>query len=113
MALIDTRSKITCISEAVYDKNIEVFKNCSTLSLANLQASGFTGEKSVRLKKQVGVFVKIRELSVELDFIILPKLVRECIIAIDAQKTLRTQILVDRDVISFQSTEAANRVEFS
>ena len=36
MALIDTGSKITCISEAVYDKNIEVFKNCPTLPLANL-----------------------------------------------------------------------------
>ena len=113
MALIDTGSKITCISEAVYDKNIEVLKNCPTLPLANLQASGFTGEKSVRLKKHVRASVKIGELRVELDFIIIPKLVRECIIGIDAQKTLRTQILVDRDVISFQPPEAANRVEFS
>ena len=113
MALIDTGSKITCISETMYDKNIDVFKKCPILPLANLQAFGFTGEKSVRLKKQVRASIKIGELSVELDFIIVPKLVRECIIGIDAQKILKTQILVDRDVISFQPPDAMSRVEFS
>ena len=52
IALIDTGSRITCISENIYNKYFNHFKTCASFPLVGVQASGFTGEKSVRLKKQ-------------------------------------------------------------
>ena len=42
VALIDSGSKITCISEEVYNKYLKYFKVCASFPLGEEQASGFT-----------------------------------------------------------------------
>ena len=64
---------------------------------------GFTGEKSVLLKKQFRAMVWIGELETEINFVIVPKLVRECIIGIDAQKLLNSILDIGRGSIHFSS----------
>lgn len=99
-ALIDTGSKITCISEEVYAKNLALWSNCPCLPVTNLQASGFTGEKSVRIKKQILLNVKFIDQTVQLVFLIIPKLIKECILGIDAQKQLNAHFDVGNEVFS-------------
>ena len=51
-SLIDTGSKITCISEEVYNKNIEVLRSCPTLPLNQFTSIRVYGRK-------IGPFEKV------------------------------------------------------
>ena len=101
IALIDTGSRITRISESIYNKFFNHFKTCASFPLIEVQASGFTGEKSVRLKKQFRAQVTLGTWKGELDFLIIPKLVRECILG--AHLKLKLIIDLDHRIISLEN----------
>ena len=46
MALLDTGAKISAISEDFFITNKEKFQKCPKFPIVNLQAVGFSGEKS-------------------------------------------------------------------
>lgn len=62
---------------------------------------GATGLKSTRLRKQVLLNVKIGDAHCTVIFIIVPKLVKDCIVGYDTQKALSMMIDTRRDQIMF------------
>ena len=80
-ALIDTGSEISCISE-------EIYATRPTLPISGKIIKGATGEKSTRLKFQVLLSTKISTLETKLICIVVPKLVKNCILGYDSQKAL-------------------------
>ena len=95
VAFIDTGSKITCISEEIYNKYLKYFKVSASFPLVGVRASGFTAEKSVRLQKQFRARVILGPWKGELDLLIIPKLVRECILGMYAHMKLKLTIDFD------------------
>lgn len=110
-ALIDTGSKITCVSGETYDKFSEAWKHFPTLPLVGVQAIGFTGEKSVNLKRQFRAPIEIKNLRSEYNFLIVPKLVRECILGIDFQESFQAVIDVKRHQVTLNNALGDNYVE--
>ena len=92
-ALIDTGSEITCISEEFYYANAQAFKTRPMLPISGKFIKGATGAKSSRLKLQVLLTVEISNLKLDIIFIVVPKLVKPCIIGYDTQKAL--SMLID------------------
>ena len=52
-ALIDTGSKLTCLATEFYEKHENSFSKCPKLPLTGIQAIGFDGNKSGKLKLQL------------------------------------------------------------
>lgn len=67
-----------------------------------VQATGFTGEKSARVKKQMRLTIKIGEISMELNFLIIPKLVETCLVGVDSLKLLGGNVDLENELVYFQ-----------
>lgn len=78
------------ICRDVHIKNFGKWKGRATFPVVGLQATGFTREKSVKLKTQFLATVKIETLYAKINFIVAPKLLRECIFGINARRALST-----------------------
>lgn len=100
-ALIDKGSKITCLSASFYEENKDFSANCATFPVIGLQATGFTGERSVKLKKKFRAQLKIGNISASINFLIVPKLLKACILGIDSQTILGCNIFVREKRITF------------
>ena len=87
-ALIDTGSHVTYLSQDFYQNNIQIFKGFPKLPVSNLQVHGFTGEKSVRIKIQIRAPIKIDGRRIDINFLVIPRFIRPCILGIDTQKEL-------------------------
>ena len=83
-SLIDTGSQISCISQQFFNNNLEILKHCPTLPLQDFQAIGFNGKKSDKITKQIYAETQIESRSRPLTFIIIPNLIRPCILGIDS-----------------------------
>ena len=92
-ALIDTGSEITCISEEFYYAHQKDFLTCPTLPISGRLIKGATGAKSTRLKFQILLSTEIKGLKTNLIFIVVPKLVKHCILGYDTHKAL--SMLID------------------
>lgn len=91
-ALIDTGSKISCISDRFYNKNFSKFKKCPTLPLVTVKATGFTGEQTKALKIQFSAKVLINQIQQIVHFLVIPNLVTDCILGADSQKSFKMLI---------------------
>ena len=100
-ALIDTGSRVSCISEDFYRNNIEAFKDSPKLPLTGIQAIGFNGAKSNKLKIQIMANITLKTLSENITVLVIPKLIKNCIIGIDSLKKLKITIDTDKDIIYF------------
>lgn len=74
-ALFETGSKVTCMCSAFFRENQGRLNKCATLPVVSLHATGFTGEKSVRIKKQIHAEFTFGNFKAHLNFLIIPKLV--------------------------------------
>ena len=92
-ALIDTGSEITCISEEFYYANAKAFGTRPKLPISGKFIKGATGAKSSRIKLQVLLNVETAKRKLDIIFIVVPKLVKPCIIGYDTQKDL--SMLID------------------
>ena len=63
MALADSGSQVSCISENYYEDNAHAFKNSPTLPVVATSVLGATGGRPVKLKKQIFVTLRMRELK--------------------------------------------------
>ena len=111
-ALIDTGSKISCISEDFYRKNSSYFVNCPKLPLPNLQAVGFNGKKSDKLKVQLYLEFSFNSLTVDLNVIVVPHLIRNCILGIDALCKLEADINIKLNKIFISQNEKKESLDF-
>ena len=111
-ALIDTGSKISGISERFYNKHKGQFKKCEKLPLPNLTAVGFTGEKSQKLKIQIYASVIFSSLEMKINFIIVPKLIKECILGIDALTTLNAIIDLKNNTLAIKNENRKENIRF-
>ena len=100
--LIDTGSHVTCLSHKFYSENLTNFAQCPKLSITNLQVHGFTGEKSVRTRTQIRAEIDIQGVTKELNLLIIPHLVRPCILGIDSQKELGALLDISNDTVRFR-----------
>ena len=98
-SLSDTGSEVTAISDKFYNENLEYFKTYSTFPLYGKFIKPATGNTSARLKLQVMIITKINNLTINLIYIVVPKLIKDCIIGIDSQEKFKM----------FINTEAKNR----
>ena len=85
-ALLDSGSEITCISQEFYERHKDIFKEKPTLPIVGRVIKNATGDKSTRLKIQTLLEVQIGKARMQFIFIIVPKLIRDCIFGYDAQK---------------------------
>ena len=93
---------MTCLSQQFYNEHLSHFKDCPKFPVVNLQVHGFTGEKSVKVKIQVRAKVEINGLKTDLNFLIIPRLVRPCILGIDSQKDLGVLLDVRNEQVTFR-----------
>ena len=88
--LVDTGSPITCISEEFFLTNITSFQSCPKLPVIGHVIGhvikGAIGTKSAKLKTQILAETWIGPEKRKIVYLIIPKLVRDCILGIDALK---------------------------
>ena len=102
--LIDTGSLVTCLSEDFYNRNKNQFKNCPKFPLVGIQAIGFNGSKSNKLKLQLLANVECQGHKKELIFLVVPNLVRDCILGMDSLEKLKMIIDTSDKTIIFKDS---------
>ena len=111
-ALLDTGSEITCISQEFYEKHSNLFKNKPTFPICGKVVKGATGDKTTRLKRQVLLDVKLGNSHVSLIFIVVPKLIKECIIGYDSQNGLKMLIHTSHEEIYMTINHSDENVSY-
>uniref|UniRef100_A0ABD2W6S1 Peptidase A2 domain-containing protein n=1 Tax=Trichogramma kaykai TaxID=54128 RepID=A0ABD2W6S1_9HYME len=104
-ALIDTGAKISCISELWYIKNANHLNKFPMFPVVNTQVSGCTGEKSVRVKRQILLPITVVKVTKQINFLIVPGLTKACILGIDALKAFNSIINVRDDTFYAQDDD--------
>ena len=112
-ALIDSGSEVTCLSEEYYNKYVNIFKNKPTLPITGKIIKGATGVKSTRLIMQVLLQVRIGLINTNLVFIIVPKLVTNCILGYDSQKALSMVIDTDKEEIQLKNENIFEKLRYT
>ena len=112
-ASIDTGSEVTAISEKFYNESLEYFTRCSTLELCGKFIKAATGSKSTRLKLQVMMPTKINNLTLDLIYIVVPKLIKDCIIGIDFQEKLKMIINTQAKNITITVNDKSESISYN
>lgn len=92
--LFDTGSMFTAISEQFYEKNVGSFGKYPCLPITNIEAIGFSGERSAKMKKQILCNIKIASIKKRIIFDVIKKLIEDCIFEIDALVKFHVGILI-------------------
>lgn len=92
VALVDSSSEITCISEQFFEENLDSFKNHPTLPIVGKIIKGATGLKSTKITKQVLINTKFNDFEFGIIYTVVLKLTRHCIIGYDTMKLLHMTI---------------------
>lgn len=104
-ALVDTGSKLTCVSEKFYDLHKSCFIKCPTFPFVGVDITGFDGEKSKKLKTQFMAEVTIANKTRQIIFAVVPKLIKDVIFGIDATKEFKILIDTENDKIICNNCE--------
>lgn len=100
--LFDTGSQLTAMSEDFYNLNSDIFGKCPTLPLTNIEAVEFSGEKSKKIKKQFMSRVKICDSEKMIIFVVIKKLIKNCIFGVDALTEFKVGILIYKNIITIE-----------
>ena len=84
--LVDTGSPITCLFEEFFLANNKSFQACPKLPVIGHIIKGAIGTKPAKLKTQMLAETWIGPEKRKIVYLIIPKLVRDCILGIDAHK---------------------------
>ena len=94
VALIDTGSQINAISAEWYNKHRSQMGKLNLLKLTNTVVKGAVGKKSKQITQQILMDVKIGQYMIDSVFIIVPDLIRECIIGIGLLQESKNVLLI-------------------
>ena len=103
-ALIDTGSQINAVSTDWYHSNKKLLGNTPVLKVTNLIIKGAVGKKSNKITQQVMLELKIGEYVADAVFIIVPNLIRDCIIGINLLQEGRCIINLPNNKIIFKNS---------
>ena len=112
-SLVDTGSEVTAISEKFYNENLEYFESCPTLPLCGKFIKAATGSKSASLKLQVMIPTQINNLKMYLIYIVVPKLIKDCIIGIDSQEKLKMIINTEAKEIKITVNDISDSISYN
>uniref|UniRef100_A0ABD2WGN0 RNA-directed DNA polymerase n=1 Tax=Trichogramma kaykai TaxID=54128 RepID=A0ABD2WGN0_9HYME len=91
-SLVDTGARVSCLQESIFEANRIHFSAYPILPVVNTYVTGFRGEKAVRVKVQILLPVTIQGITENISFLVVPGLVKQCILGIDGLCNLRTVI---------------------
>lgn len=103
MSLIDTGSEITCISENFYEAHKEAFQKCPKLPISCKVVKGATGSRASRPKLQMFLRTQIGEIAVSIIYIVVPRLVKDCIIGYDTHQAMKMLIDAGNETITISN----------
>lgn len=83
LALIDTGSEVSCISETIFNQLIAKNKNIVTLPVVGVTILGATNKRSKRINKQVLLSIEIGAIHTEVVCLVVPELICELILGVD------------------------------
>ena len=81
-ALVDTGSQLNAVSEQWFKDNKKELGDLETLKLSNTVIKGAAGNKSKRITQQILLTVQIEGLKVDSVFVVVPELIKDCILGI-------------------------------
>ena len=81
-ALLDKGSQVNAISEQWFKNKKKELGSVATLRLSNTVIKGATGIKSKRVTQQVWLTARIGDVEVDSAFVVIPELVRDCIVGV-------------------------------
>ena len=87
--MLDTGTEVTCISQEFYETHSNVFKSKPTFPICEEVVPGATDDKTTLLKCQVLLDVKFGNSTVSLILIVVPILIKKCVIGYAPEKVLR------------------------
>lgn len=109
IALLDTGSQCNGISAEWYNKNKEQLGRVEMLRLSNTTIKGAIGQRSKHVNQQIFVEVAIKQHKFDCVFVVIPGLVRDCILGMPMLQEENCIINLSDNCITFNSHE--NRQE--
>ena len=106
-ALIDTGSQINAVSAEWYHLNKKRLGNIPVLKITNLIIKGAVGKKSNKITQQIMLAIKIGEYVADAVFIVVPNLIRGCIVGINLLQEGRCIINLPNNKILFQNSNSS------
>lgn len=107
-ALIDTGSEVSGISETWYEDNKNKLGKFEILNVSNTTIKCATGTKSRLIRKQILLEAKINHIIYDIVLLVIPNLIKDCIIGIDMLREWGGIINLPQEVISFTDTTNNN-----
>ena len=99
MALLDTGSDITCISEALYKEIKGLNNKIPLIPVKGFQIRGAVGQRSAKISNQTILNVELTPgLKLDIPFLIVPGLVRSIILGFDFMKQNKLEIKIGKDI---------------
>lgn len=81
-ALVDTGSEINGVAEEWFDHNKNKLGKFELLPVSNTSIKGATGAKSKRIRKQIFLDLSLCDLQINVIFLVIPGLIKDCILGI-------------------------------
>lgn len=100
--LIDTVSKVTCISEELYLANEKSFSSCAKLGASAKTLRVAIGKKTTKIKTQILFKCSIGKQTGEIIFLIIFMLSKDCIFGYDTAKYLKFKIDAENEIIDYK-----------
>ena len=111
--LVDTASPITCLSEEFFLANNKSFQACPKLPVIGHIIKGAIGTKSAKLKTQILAETWIGPEKRKIVYLIIPKLVRDCILGIEALKEYQFIINTPEDKLIMRRIDGDLHLNYS
>ena len=105
LALADSGSQVSCLSEKFYNDNISIFRDCSILPITGVSVVGATGGKPIRLRKQIFVTLGMSRVEREATFLIVPYLTKNCVLGIDILRPMGAVIDLRNNTLTVSDKE--------
>lgn len=102
---MDTGSQVTCISEQWHERNLETLIKCPMVPTRAITVSGATRGSAVKVTRQLCLRVVVNLRQMDLTFLIIPRLTRDCILGADTLGKLNAVIYVKRGGVLLQTPD--------
>lgn len=113
IALVDTGSDITCISEEFWQELVKKHPNLPLMPIKSIQVKAAVGRKSVDIRNITLLPLKVGQVIIETGFLIVPGLSRSLIIGFDWLKDKRVKIILNgMDGILLEQNGNEHFIEF-